>query len=229
MSAELHGDCFWMFDLVATDQVVRRRALARHQALVAAASEALDRWNALWAVERTAAPTQPHLVAEMDQASADRFWHRKRTIQGPIRAFLDSAPDDGVTEALWAPFAVLYLRWEADYPTEWGAPESWMWSPWGTKEVLLRRFERGGLPEGARPQIAELILSALGRPYRCKDWMYARLVRHLDPSFLDRVAVLASADDPLVRLRAQFVLHAAQSRERRITRASWQRWLSAGG
>ncbi|WP_243709700.1 hypothetical protein [Micromonospora sp. 15K316] len=229
MSAELHGDYFWMLDLVATDQVVRRRALARHQALVAAEGEALHRWNGLWAVERTETPTQPRLVAEMDQASADQLWHHKRTIHGPVRAFLDSAPDDDVTEALWAPFAVLYLRWEADYPTEWGAPESRMWSPWATKEMLLLRFERGGLPEGVRPEIAELILSALGRPYRCKDWMYARLVRHLDPSFLDRVAALTAADDPLVRLRAQFVLHAAESRERRITRASWQRWLSASG
>ncbi|HEX5512414.1 MAG TPA: hypothetical protein VFX41_11920, partial [Actinomycetales bacterium] len=214
MSAALHGDYFWLFDLVATDQAVRGRALAHHQALVAAANEAQRRWNALWAVKRTAAPTQPQLVAEMDQASADQLWHEKRTIQGPIGAFLGSAPDDEVTQGLWAPFAVLYLRWEADYPAEWGAPESRMWSPWGTKEVLLRRFDRGGLPEDTRPQIAELILSALGRPYRCKDWMYARLVRHLDASFLDRVATLASADDPLVRLRAQFVLHAVESHER---------------
>jgi hypothetical protein len=161
----------------------------------------------------------------MDQARADLSWHRAQMIHAPVRAFLESAPDDEVTEALWAPFAVLYLRWEADHPTEWGAPESRMWSPWGTKEALLRRFDRCGLPVDARPQIAELILAALQRPYRCKDWLYARLLRHLDPSFLDSVGSLASADDPLVRLRAQFLLDAAENPERRITRLSWQRWL----
>ncbi|MEW2432075.1 hypothetical protein AB0877_29035 [Micromonospora sp. NPDC047644] len=203
MSAEVHGDYFWTFDLAATDHVVRRRALARHQALVAAAREGLRGWNA------------PEAIA----------LYRRRTIHGPVNTFLDSAPHDG-TEALWAPFAVLYLRWEADYPTEWGVPESRMHSPWATKDVLLRRFERGGLPEGTRPDIAELVLSALRRPYRCKDWMYARLVPRLDPSFLDRVAALTTADEPLVRLRAQFVLEAAESPERRVTRVSWQRWLS---
>ncbi|MCI4062596.1 hypothetical protein MRQ36_08460 [Micromonospora sp. R77] len=227
MPAPLYGDYSWLFDLVAWDEVVRRRALDRHQALVAAAIEALHRWNVLWARERSAAPTRPQLVAELDQAGAARFWYQRQTISGPVGAFLGADPGDPVTEALWSPFAVLFLRWEAQHPTEWGAPGSLMWSRWGTKESLLRRLERGGLPDGTGPQIAELVLAALQRPYQCKDWMYARLVRHLDPSFPDRVAALASADDPLVRLRARFVLHAAGDPERRITRGAWQRWLSA--
>ncbi|MFY1595643.1 hypothetical protein [Micromonospora sp. WMMD737] len=141
---------------------------------------------------------------------------------------LDAADDDRAGRARWAPIAALYLRWEAEYPDEWGAPESWLWSRWGTKEVLLRRLDRGGLPETIRPEIAELILAALRRPYRCKDWRYARLVRQLhDSPFLHEVAMLTSADDPLVRLRAQFVLQVAAHPEQAPTRTSWRRWLDA--
>lgn len=119
---------------------------------------------------------------------------------------------------------MLYLRWEAEYPDEWGAPGSWMWSRSETKEAVLRRLDRGGVPEDIQPQIAELILAALRRPYRRKDWAYACLVRHLDdPLFLHEVEMLASADDPAVRLRAQFVLHVATDREQRTTRTSWRR------
>jgi hypothetical protein len=71
-----------------------------------------------------------------------------------------------------------------------------MWSPWGTKESLLRRLDRNGVPEPVRPQIADLVVSAIQRPYRCKDWMYARLVRHITgPPFLDRIKALCDVDD----------------------------------
>jgi hypothetical protein len=40
-----------------------------------------------------------------------------------------------------------------------------------------------------------------------KDWMYALVVRHVaEEDFGDRLAALAHADGPLVRLRARFVL-----------------------
>nr|WP_239543055.1 hypothetical protein [Micromonospora terminaliae] len=219
--------------MVATDPVTRHRALDRHQAMVAAASDALHRSNALWLSHYRSRSSQPRLRAAMDQAHADFRWHDRQTIYGPLGAFRDAADGDGVTRALWAPFVVLYLRWEADFPEEWQAPESRMWSPWGTKEALLRRLDRDVIPEGIKPQIAELILAALRRPYRCKDWGYACLVRQLDdPLFLDRVAMLARADDPLVQLddplvqlRVQFVLHLVAHPEQRITRTSWRRWL----
>ena len=129
---------------------------------------------------------------------------------------------------LYAPYLVLYLRWEADYPQEWGAPDSRMWSPWGTKEVLLRRLDRGGVPEQVQPQICDLIVSAIERPYRCKDWMYARLVRHVvNTPFVSRIEALLDADDPLVRLRAQFILHVVRHPRHVVKRVSWQRWLSS--
>ncbi|MET8832856.1 hypothetical protein ABZV78_02920 [Micromonospora sp. NPDC004540] len=228
MFAEPRGDYTWLFNLVATDPVSRNRALARHQAMLAAATDALHLSNGLWAAHYRSRSSQTRLGAALDQARADFRWHQEQTIYGPLHAFRDAGDGDDVARALWAPFAVLYLRWEAEYPDEWGAPESWMWSRWGTKEAILRRLDRGGLPEDVQSQIAELILAALGRPYRCKDWMYACLVRHLDdPLFLNRVEMLAAADDPLVRLRAQFVLHVATHREQRTTRTSWRRWLNA--
>ncbi|MEU8217221.1 hypothetical protein AB0C47_15745 [Micromonospora taraxaci] len=230
MSAEPRGDYSWLFDLVATDPVIRHLALARHQAWLAAANGALHRSNALWAAHYRSRSSQTRLGAALDQASADFRWHQEQTIYGPLHAFRDAADGDDATRALWAPFAALSLRWEAEYPDEWGAPESWMWSRWGTKEAVLRRFDRAGCPEDIRPEIAELILAALRRPYRCKDWMYACLVRHLDdPLFFHGVEMLASADDPSVRLRAQFVLQVATHREQRTTRTSWRRWLKAAG
>ncbi|MEU1841350.1 hypothetical protein [Micromonospora chersina] len=230
MFAEARGDYSWLFDLVAADPVVRHRALARHQAILAAASDALDRSNALWAAHYRSRSSQTRLGVALDQARADFRWHQEQTIYGPFHAFRDAADGDDAARARWAPFAVLYLRWEAEYPDEWAAPESWMWSRWGTKEALLRRLDRGVLPEGIQPQIAELILAAVGRPYRCKDWAYACLVHHLDdPLFFHAVEMLACADDPSVRLRAQFVLHVAAHPEQRITRTSWRRWLNPTG
>jgi hypothetical protein len=56
--------------------------------------------------------------------------------------------------------------------------------------------------------------------------MYACLVRHVDgEGFRGRVASLLDADDPLVRLRARFVLHVAAHPAQRVKRASFQRWL----
>ncbi|WP_410812184.1 hypothetical protein [Micromonospora sp. 067-2] len=230
MFAEPRGDYSWLFDLVAIDPVTRHHALARHQALIAAASDALHRSNGLWAAHYRSRSSQTRLAAAVDQARADFRWHEQQTIYGPLHAFREATDGDRAARALWAPFAALYLRWEAEYPDEWGAPESWMWSRWGTKEGLLRRLDRGGLPRVVQPQVAELILAALGRPYRCKDWLYACLVRHLDdPLLLHGVEMMTSADDPLVRLRAQFVLYVATHPEQATTRTSWRRWLDAAG
>ncbi len=76
---------------------------------------------------------------------------------------------------------------------------------------LLHRLDRGGVPEQLRPQIRDLIVLALKRPYRRKDWTYARLVRHvLDTSFSNQIEALLGAEDPFIRLRAQFMHHVAR-------------------
>lgn len=205
----------WVFDLVADDEALRHEALSRHRALLAAAAEALRRYNEVWWGR-----TEPRRTPDMDREWAEFRRLRERTIFGPVGEFVQS---QGTAEA---PFAVLYLRWETERPGEWAAPGSWMWSPWTTKEVVLRTLMRGGVPERVRPPVADLIVAAVRRPYRCKDWMYAGLVRHVaDPPFLARIEALRDVDDPSVAHRAQFLLHIAANPTQPVKRATWQRWL----
>lgn len=217
----------WVFDLIAHDDPVRRRALERHRELLAATEEALRWSNRVWAqAGGNFAPTQAHLAAEMDQARAAYRWHREQTIFGPIGKFLAARGEDAATRSACAPYAVLYLRWEARHPMEWRA-ESSAASPWSCKELVLRALGDYGVPEQVRAQLAELTVTVLLGPYRCKDWRYAPLVRHLvDDRFVDAVTTLLDADDALVRLRAQFVLDIARHPDRRVNRTSWRRWLA---
>jgi hypothetical protein len=225
---ELPGDHSWVYDLIAPDDDVRHRALNRHRELLATAWEARHWQNRIWARAGTPVSAKPHLAAEMDQARAEYDWHRQQTIFGPIDAFWDAGPADQQARRRYAPYAVLYLQWEATHPLEWRAPGSHMWSPWSRKEVLLNRLHRNGVPEPIRPQIGDLIVAAVQRPYRCKDWMYGRLVRHvLDPPFVDAVEAVLTTGDPLIRLRAQFILHLARNPDRSVNRMSWRRWLAS--
>jgi hypothetical protein len=111
----------WVFDLIARDDLVRRRALVRHQALLTAASEANHWSNRVWAEAGTPTPVELHLAAEMDQARAAYHWHCQQTIFGQIDAFWSAERADLVARSMYAPFAVLYLQWEARYPQEWGS------------------------------------------------------------------------------------------------------------
>lgn len=214
----------WVFDLVAADEAVRRRALARHQASIAAAAAALHWSNAVWAQAGTPAPTEPRLAAEMDQARAAQRWHTDQTIFGLLRGFHS---EDPLVREIHAPFVVLYLLWERRYPDEWRPDASNMWSPWGAKEGLLDTMARRGVPDDVRPHLTDLFIEVLQGPYRCKDWMYAGLVRHLHTApFAARIEALADAEDPLIRLRAQFILWVAARPELRIKRVTWRRWLA---
>jgi hypothetical protein len=227
--AEVAGDRSWLFDLVASDDAVRHRALDLHQELLAAASAAHRRWNQAWLRAGMAATAEPELAVEMDQQWADFRRHEQQTIFGPVSAYIRSTAT-GIAQRRGARYAALYLRWEAAHPDEWGAPGSSMWSPWGTKERLLRKLDRGGVPLGVRSEISDLIVAALQRPYRCKDWMYARLVRHVaDAAFLHRIETLHDDGHPLVGRRAQFILHISRHPSRPVTRGTWQRWLRSNG
>ncbi|AXX30764.1 hypothetical protein KCV87_03105 [Actinosynnema pretiosum subsp. pretiosum] len=73
---------------------------------------------------------------------------------------------------------MLFLRWENRCPDEWGAPASGQWSAWTTKVHLLHDLARRGVPRGGEG--VELVVAALERPYRCKDWMFARVARRVD-------------------------------------------------
>lgn len=142
-----------------------------------------------------------------------------RGFAGPIAAFLD----------VWSPgvefasFALLFLRWEALRPGEWRDRNAHAYSPWSIKEQVLRRFAVGGVPDELRSEAADLVLTAIRRRYRCKDWRYAGLVHHVPT---DAFRPIVDDPDPLVSARARFLLHVADHPGRPLTRTTWPRWLA---
>jgi len=57
---------------------------------------------------------------------------------------------------------------------------STLWSPWGLKEHLLRRLADAGAPAEHREALMQLVVAAVAGPYRCKDWLYARVAHEVD-------------------------------------------------
>ncbi|MEU8234854.1 hypothetical protein AB0C12_35125 [Actinoplanes sp. NPDC048967] len=199
----LPDDQPWLFGLVSPDDARRAAALARHDALLAEA----------WQSRRRA----DHIVLRQGFNRAVVHTAQRRldlTLDGLIGAFC--AAQDPAVRAHYAPYAVLYLRWEERFLPE--LRRSWGCSPWTTKEVVLRDFIRDGVPAEQEADLAELTMAALRRPYRCKDWMYAGLLRHVAPP----AGQLAELDDE----RAGFVRHVLAHPERTITRTSYPRWLA---
>jgi hypothetical protein len=199
----LPDDQQWVFDLVSPDDARRAAALARHAALSAEASAARHRANEIWARDGWNRAAENTVRRRYD-----------RMLNGLVSAFCQ-AEDPAVREH-YAPYAVLYLRWEQRFLPELRA--SWSCSPWTTKEVVLRDFTRAGVPDKQEAEIAELIVAALRRPYRCKDWGYAGLLRHVAP-----VEQIAELDDD----RARFARYVVAHPELTITRFSYPRWLAA--
>ncbi|MBC6451094.1 hypothetical protein [Actinokineospora xionganensis] len=57
--------------------------------------------------------------------------------------------------------------------------------------------------------------------------MYAGLVHHLcGEPFTAKVEALGDAEDPLTRLRAQFILWVAARPELKVARGTWRTWLA---
>ena len=225
MATEFVGDPSWVWGLASRDDAVRRQALQRHRALVEAAGQALNWSNDVWRRAGTPAPDEPHLAAEMDQARAAFRYHLGQTLFELTGSLHGDDPD---LRERHAPFVLLYLAWEGRYPDDWRAPDNNLWSPWGRKESLLRAMGRDGVPESIRPQLTDLVTDVVRRRYRCKDWMYAGLVRHIaDDGFHERMRGLSEDDDPVVRLRAEFLRHVAAHPEAPVKRVSWRRWLDA--
>lgn len=208
----------WMFDLVDPRDRVRARALARHRELVARCEAALLDCHAAWRSSHRADE------GEREVAVARRCWAvyreaRGRTVHGLVDAFR-AAPDDAARAELW-PFAVLFLRWENRCPDEWGAPASSQWSAWTTKGHLLLDLARRGVPGGGEG--VELVVAALERPYRCKDWVFARVARRVDgPELRERLGGLAGREP-----RARFVLDLLDRPELPAFRGAWARWRAA--
>jgi hypothetical protein len=224
---EFEGDPAWVFDLISTDDRVRGRALARHQALLEAAREANHWINRVWAQAGTPAPEAPHLAAEMEQARAAHRHYVGQTIFELLGGCYDT---DQTVRERHARYALLYLVWERHYPAEWRMRESNAWSPWPRKEGLLMEMAEKGIPASILPQMADLLPDVVAHPYRCKDWLYAPLARQLRGGrFDERMRDLLVAADPMVRSRAQFVLHVADTPTLTVKRHTFDRWLTDKG
>jgi len=218
----------WIFDLVSSDAGRRRAALERHRVTLEASHEAQHWINRVWAKAGTPVPREAHLAAEMDQARAAKRDADALTFFAPINIWSVDWLIDATKHARYAPYAVLFLEWETMYPLEWREAGTWSWSPWGTKEFILARFIRGGVPANSQQSITDLVAAALAREYRCKDWMYAPLARAVDGACLrHRLSGLLDADDLLTRRRAAFVLQILEQPGLTVRRRTWQRWLAA--
>ncbi|MCP2098913.1 hypothetical protein LV78_006910 [Actinosynnema pretiosum] len=206
-----------MFDLVDPRDRVRARALAKQRALVTRSDAAVRDMNAAWRACSLAGEEREAAEAAALRCAAAFGKARGRTVHGRVDAFR-AAPDDAARAELW-PFALLFLRWENRYPDEWRA--SGQWSSWTTKDLLLRDLGRRGVPEAGEG--VELVVAALERPYRCKDWMFARLARRVDGDLLrDRLGGLAGREP-----RARFVLDLLDRPELPASRGAWARWRAA--
>ncbi|WP_143465953.1 hypothetical protein [Kribbella sp. ALI-6-A] len=160
-----------------------------------------------------------------EQAQADQKDAIDQTLHGVAGEFCVACwyPDRDERET--APYAVLYLRCEADFPDEWRAASPW--SPWGVKQQILRGFVKVG-PVGQERALTDLVVDAVGRPQRCEDGWYAALARHLDgPDLRSRLAEAEESDDPVVRLRAGYVYRVLDDRSMKVTLASWKRWVAS--
>jgi len=205
----------WYFDLIDEDPRRRVSALARHRQLL----------------EESVAPMRGGkytraTAAERDQAAAACSAARRQTLFGPLDAFSHWGADLAARER-YMPYALLFLQWEARYPEEWREAGTWTWSPWSVKETLLKQLIQHGVPPEYHGDVAVLVIAAVGRSYRCKDWMYAAVARHVaDPALRDKLIAAAGTAESLASLRCRFLLHVLDAPGLAVRYQTWHRWLA---
>ncbi|GAB2564924.1 hypothetical protein [Kribbella endophytica] len=217
----------WLFGLVDGDSGLRLAALERQAGLVEEWSEGLRRSNALWFQNGQSSDFSRSLrkASLYEQALADQEDAIEQTVYSVAGDFGSACWYSDRDETEFAPYAVLFLRWEAEFPEEWraGAP----WSPWGLKQRILRGFVKVG-PLGRERELTDLLMGAVGRPQRCEDRLYSALARHLDgPELRSRLAEAEASGDQVVRLRAGYVGAVLDDRSMAVSLASWKRWVAA--
>ncbi|WP_328321175.1 hypothetical protein OHA70_23720 [Kribbella sp. NBC_00382] len=219
----------WMVDFVDPDPTRRRAARMRQDRYLAQQRQAIDRQNALWWANGQSYDflDVPALRAEFDRHLAAQRSAGAHTIYSALHSFVDASwqVDQRATFELLAPYAVLFLRWETDYPDEWRLS-----SGWGTKQQVLRSFIRVGAPESTRADLIELVVQAVSRQHRCEDRWYAALARRVDgPELRAALGECRESADKVVRLRAEYVLIVLDDAELPVTLASWRSWLARSG
>lgn len=211
-------DPAWAYDLIADDPALRAAARERRSRGLSAQVEAQQWINRLWFEAGTLRPSDPVQAAEMERAFAAR--RAADAMSGPLLRFWAARPGDELFERT-APQTILFLEWERRYPAEFDAAR-WDHTRWGTKGRLLRHIGRHGVPEAQREALMDLVVAALGREYRCKDWWYARAARGVDgPKLRDRLRSSASRIE--APERAEFLLWVLDHAPG-INIGTWGRW-----
>lgn len=128
-----------------------------------------------------------------------------------------------------APYAVLFLRWEADSPELWRT--AGLGSPWPVKKRVLRQFADMDVLEPHVDALTQLTLGAINRSQRCNDLGYVLVARALDgPVLRAGIDAAVRTSEQTVRLRAGYVHWALENPQAPVTLASWRAWrVSSGG
>lgn len=220
MQAEQLADFTWAFDVVHPDADRRRAAIEREKGYQ-------DDWARLHSWSRIVRPRSgeaelpdPRLIAEHDQTEAAKRDVHARMFAAPIWHYLTApTPEE---RAPFARFAVLYLRWETDYPQEWAEHAR----SWAAKRRLLRILAADGPTVQTHGELLGLVAAAIGREHRCEDLGYLKIARSLHrPSVRMIIESAEQSLDGLVRLRAGYLRWALDNPAAPVTPASWRRWL----
>jgi hypothetical protein len=223
---EVPADSGYVSDLVDPQPRRRERAVQRHAEYVGALNDALRWHNDIWRrAERASALSDPAVAAAMDQASAAYRDALAHTVQGLVGCFLSAwRPEHAEDRARLAPYGVLFLRWETEFPEQWR--HAGPYSPWHAKKEVLRNFSRFGIPPPQRDQLTSLLIAAVHRAHRCEDRGYSTLARRLDgPVLRAALGLAAESTSPHARLRARYVQWVIDHEDEPVTLAGWRRWL----
>ena len=221
------ADADYVFDRIGSDPDRRAQALARDAEQVVVMRRALERQHEIWfRAGKSWRPSDVALAAAMDQAMAERSAAVARTLHGIVVKFVHARwAGDADDHVRLAPYAVLFLQWETAFPEQWrSARES---ASWGLKKHVLRRFVQAGVPAQFQSDVVELVMQAVGREHRCEDQGYPAVARVVDgPELRSRLDAASRSEDPLVRLRAEWVRWVIDHPAAPVTAAGWRRWLA---
>jgi len=216
------SDSMYLFDLVSPHGRRREQAQERHAQCVSEVYAAAAENRRLWWLARNRENPDPALDAARQQAFAVHRNAVDHTVHGLAGQFRSAWKTPELREQ-FAPYAALFLEWEATDPQQWR--HAGPYSPWGIKKRILRSFVAHGVPAKHEAQLGRLVLATVDRAQRCEDDGYVALARVLDGLELrSTLATSADSADAAIRRRAEFVLWACDHPEEPITLASWRRY-----
>ncbi|MDI1461394.1 hypothetical protein QEZ54_10475 [Catellatospora sp. KI3] len=210
MQAEQLTGFAWTFDVVHPDPERRQTAL-----------ETERMYQAEWSRLSSQARVVHQRVAEHDQLSAAMRDAYDLMFAAPIWHYMTS----DATPAELAPFArhaVLYLRWETEFPDEWAEHAK----SWTAKRLILRALAAHGPTPQTHGDLLALVDAAVRREHRCEDLGYVKVARTLhEPSVRWLIEAALGHPDPLTGLRAGYLAWALDHPAAPVTPASWRAWL----